>query len=299
MALVMRKFKRFYKKSFNNRGKKPPFKKRGQSSSLFKARAPDRFISVKEAANFEEWTRNRRKIAPGHRVDLSDMQGMEAIPTLFDMIGWVPLLTINELYYPKMIYEFYANLHKGIIERVENIPHQWVLSRIGGRDIAFDDRRMNYGFIAIEHMLATQSSSTKCLPYVYIHEKGFEKNNEGQLVRGGQDDNDKEDDDDEEQEEMNMDEEESDSEPEEETHKREIRRKKRQERTEEGSSLGSVTQPMEMIASLQASMNSQFDDLDGKISDIQERVMRLERGRRVKMIENFLSFPCFLLSYQT
>ncbi|KAI5681469.1 hypothetical protein M9H77_02697 [Catharanthus roseus] len=34
----MRKFKRFYKKGFNNRGKKPPFKKGGQSSSLFKAR---------------------------------------------------------------------------------------------------------------------------------------------------------------------------------------------------------------------------------------------------------------------
>ncbi|KAI5648748.1 hypothetical protein M9H77_34753 [Catharanthus roseus] len=34
----MRKFKRFNKKGFNNRGKKPPFKKGGQSSSLFKAR---------------------------------------------------------------------------------------------------------------------------------------------------------------------------------------------------------------------------------------------------------------------
>ncbi|KAI5654333.1 hypothetical protein M9H77_31520 [Catharanthus roseus] len=34
----MRKFKRFYKKDFNKRGKKTPFKKRGQSSSLFKAR---------------------------------------------------------------------------------------------------------------------------------------------------------------------------------------------------------------------------------------------------------------------
>ncbi|KAI5672742.1 hypothetical protein M9H77_13106 [Catharanthus roseus] len=34
----MRKFRRFYKKGFNNRGKKPPLKKGGQSSSLFKAR---------------------------------------------------------------------------------------------------------------------------------------------------------------------------------------------------------------------------------------------------------------------
>ncbi|KAI5647883.1 hypothetical protein M9H77_33888 [Catharanthus roseus] len=38
MALIIRKFKRFYKKGFNNRGKKPPLKKGGQSSSLFKAR---------------------------------------------------------------------------------------------------------------------------------------------------------------------------------------------------------------------------------------------------------------------
>ncbi|KAI5653032.1 hypothetical protein M9H77_30219 [Catharanthus roseus] len=34
----MRKFKTFYKKGFNKRGKNPPFKKGGQSSSLFKAR---------------------------------------------------------------------------------------------------------------------------------------------------------------------------------------------------------------------------------------------------------------------
>ncbi|KAI5649442.1 hypothetical protein M9H77_35447 [Catharanthus roseus] len=38
MALVRRKFKRFYKKGFSNRGKKPLLKKGGQSSSLFKAR---------------------------------------------------------------------------------------------------------------------------------------------------------------------------------------------------------------------------------------------------------------------
>ncbi|KAI5672314.1 hypothetical protein M9H77_12678 [Catharanthus roseus] len=38
-------------------------------------RLPERFISVKEAANFEEWTRKKRKIVPGYRVDLSDMEG--------------------------------------------------------------------------------------------------------------------------------------------------------------------------------------------------------------------------------
>ncbi|KAI5673080.1 hypothetical protein M9H77_13444 [Catharanthus roseus] len=38
LALVVKKFKKFYKKGFNKRGKKPPFKEGGQSSSLFKAR---------------------------------------------------------------------------------------------------------------------------------------------------------------------------------------------------------------------------------------------------------------------
>ncbi|KAI5648593.1 hypothetical protein M9H77_34598 [Catharanthus roseus] len=38
MTFVVRKFKKFYKKGFNKRGKKPPFKKGGQSSSLFKTR---------------------------------------------------------------------------------------------------------------------------------------------------------------------------------------------------------------------------------------------------------------------
>ncbi|KAI5672766.1 hypothetical protein M9H77_13130 [Catharanthus roseus] len=50
MALVMRKFKKFYKKDFNTRGKNPPFKKGGQSSSHFKARcfeynSPDHLVA--------------------------------------------------------------------------------------------------------------------------------------------------------------------------------------------------------------------------------------------------------------
>ncbi|KAI5671446.1 hypothetical protein M9H77_11810 [Catharanthus roseus] len=39
-----------------------------------RVRAPDILISLKEATNFEKWTRNRRKIDPGHRVDLNDTQ---------------------------------------------------------------------------------------------------------------------------------------------------------------------------------------------------------------------------------
>ncbi|KAI5674281.1 hypothetical protein M9H77_14645 [Catharanthus roseus] len=158
-------------------------------------------------------------------------------------------------------------------------------------------RRMNFGYMAIEHMLATQTSSTKCLSYgcflmkVFqyfmlnlvgvgdpigagkIYNKhtfkimGFAKKEEGMLVRGGQDDNesDKNDEDNEGQEVMNVDEEESEKEPEEETHKTEMRQKKRQERVEEGQSFESMTQVVDMIASLQASINNRLDALDEKI----------------------------------
>ncbi|KAI5652604.1 hypothetical protein M9H77_29791 [Catharanthus roseus] len=178
-----------------------------------------------------------------------------------------------------------------------------------------EHRRMNFGSMAIEHMLATQTSSIKCLPYgcfltkvfqyfllkmvrvgdhigigkIYskltFKRKEFLRNEEGMLVRGGQEDNDKSDDNDEEnegQEAMNMGEEESEGEPKEETFRREMRQKKRQERVEEGQSSGNVSQLMEMIAFMQASMNSHFDALYGKISDIQERVMRLEFCKKKK-----------------
>ncbi|KAI5670820.1 hypothetical protein M9H77_11184 [Catharanthus roseus] len=112
------------------------------------ARIPERFISVKEAANFEEWKRKRRKVAPGHRVDLSDMESMD------------------------------------------------------------------------------------------------------------------------------VDDEECEEEPEEENFRREMRQKKSQERVEEGQTSGSMSQLMDMIAFMQASLNNHFDALDGKISDIQEKFIR-------------------------
>ncbi|KAI5666911.1 hypothetical protein M9H77_16764 [Catharanthus roseus] len=96
-------------------------------------RAPGRFISMREATNFEEWTRKRRKIAPGHRVDLNYIEAGDHIS-------------------PGKIY----NKH--------------TFTRMG-----------------------------------------FEKNDEGQFVRGGQDDSDEDDDNNEENEEqegMNVDEEE-------------------------------------------------------------------------------------------
>ncbi|KAI5677344.1 hypothetical protein M9H77_08294 [Catharanthus roseus] len=141
-----------------------------------------------------------------------------------------------------------------------------------------EHRRMNFGFMAIEHMLATQSSSTKFLPYGYFLTRisqhfvinlvgvsdhigpgkiynqhtftriGFEKNNEGQLKRGGQEEIDEEDDDndDEEQEEMNIGEEESESETEEERFRGETRQKKRQEKMEEGSSLATLLEAKDL-----------------------------------------------------
>ncbi|KAI5677108.1 hypothetical protein M9H77_08058 [Catharanthus roseus] len=176
----------------------------------------------------------------------------------------------------------------------------------------YEHRRMNFRFMAIEHMLATQTSSTKCLPcgcfltkvfqYFVLNLVGvgdhigigkiynkhsfkrmrFSRNEEGMLVRGGQDDNNESDEDYEENKgkATNMDEEESEEEPEEETFRRKMRQKKRQERDEEGQLSGSVSQLMEMIASMQASMNGRFDTLDGKILDIQERIYKNKRFTR-------------------
>ncbi|KAI5681136.1 hypothetical protein M9H77_02363 [Catharanthus roseus] len=75
------------------------------------------------------------------------------------------------------------------------------------------------------------------------------------------------------QEAMNVDKEETEEEPEEETYRREMRQKKRQERVEEVQLSRSMTQIMDMITSLQASINIRLDALDRKISDIQERKM--------------------------
>ncbi|KAI5667731.1 hypothetical protein M9H77_17584 [Catharanthus roseus] len=232
---------------------------------------PERFISIKEAANFEEWARKMRKIAPGHRVDLFDMKGMEIIPNLFENIGWRPLFTVNELYNLEMIYEFYANLHEGRVQKQGNIIYQWVTSSMGSRDISFDDRMLNTILGTSEN--ATQNSFTKCFPYgcfftnvfqyfllnlvrigdhigirkIYnkhtFKRMGFSRNEEDMLVRGGQEDDDEEEDEEEDegQDAMNVDEEVSEEEPEEENLRREMRQKKRQERVEEGQSSGDVS----------------------------------------------------------
>ncbi|KAI5681799.1 hypothetical protein M9H77_03027 [Catharanthus roseus] len=180
-------------------------------------RGPERFIPIEEAANFEEWTRKRGKIAPGHKVDLSDM---EVIPNVS---------------------------HKSSITNI----YSFVMLAL------HEQRRMNFGYMAIDHMLVTQMSSTKYLPYgcfltkvfqyfvLYLVGVGdlirarkiynkhtfkrtdFAKNEEGMSVRGEQDDDDESVEDDEGMKgKKNIDEEESEIEPEEETYRREMRQRK-------------------------------------------------------------------------
>ncbi|KAI5652720.1 hypothetical protein M9H77_29907 [Catharanthus roseus] len=209
--------------------------------------------------------------------------------------------------YRRLLYHMISNIiipnvgHKSSITNM----HSFVMLAL------HEHRRMNFGYMAIEYMLATQSSSTKCLPYgcfitkifqyfvinlvgigdhighrnIYYQQTfkrmGFERNDEGGFIRGGQDQGDsEEEDDDEEQEEMHVSEEESDFEMEVERIGRETRRKKRQERPKEGSSSGSISQVMDMIASLQTMLCTRLDALDNKMTDIQEKVMRLEKGGR-------------------
>ncbi|KAI5649020.1 hypothetical protein M9H77_35025 [Catharanthus roseus] len=160
---------------------------------------------------------------------------MEAIPHLFEIIGWIPLLIVNELYYVDMIYEFYANLHKGRIERVDNVPHQWILTRIGEKDIAFDDRLLNEILDTPQDGIRVYTKNKKCFDPNLYSERRFEEI----FTR---------------REDMDVEEEDSDEETEVEVQRRETRQKKQQERTEEGSSSGSMSHLMDMIASLRTSL---------------------------------------------
>ncbi|KAI5659309.1 hypothetical protein M9H77_28102 [Catharanthus roseus] len=186
-------------------------------------RALERFISVKEAANFKEWTRKRTKIAPGHRVDLSDMEGMEIIPDLFNDISWRPLLTVNELerrfeeiFTKGEVLKRHDDINVSKLDAYGRLMHHMIsniiIPNVGHNDL------IGAGKIYNKHTFKIM---------------GFEKNEEGMLVRGGQDESDEDDEDNEGnegQEEKNIDEEESKTEQEEETFRRELRQKRRQER---------------------------------------------------------------------
>ncbi|KAI5652923.1 hypothetical protein M9H77_30110 [Catharanthus roseus] len=97
---------------------------------------------------------------------------MEIIPALFHDIGWGSLLIVDEPFYPMMLYEFYANLQRGRTQfghksSITNMRSYVMLAM-------HEHRKMNFGYVAIEHMLATQSSSTKCFPYGCFITKIFE-----------------------------------------------------------------------------------------------------------------------------
>ncbi|KAI5681098.1 hypothetical protein M9H77_02325 [Catharanthus roseus] len=275
--------------------------KKGKGKQVARSKTSlDKFISVQAATNYEDWTQKKRKIAPGHRVDLSDMGGIKIILALFYDFGWGSLLIVNESFYPMILYEFYANLQRGKTQSGGNV----ITSRVNGKNIVFDDKllnsiletpedgmcfyiknkkffdpnlysekrilnhiisnivipnvghkssitnmhsfvmlamheyiKMNFGYIATEHMLATQSSSTKCFPYGYFLTKvfqhfkitffgpndhigigeiynqnifkrmGFSRNEDGGLIRGSQEkdsENSKEEEEDEGNEPKNM-----------------------------------------------------------------------------------------------
>ncbi|KAI5657150.1 hypothetical protein M9H77_25943 [Catharanthus roseus] len=140
-------------------------KRRGKGKRApSRVRAPDRFISMRAATNFEEWTRRRRNIAQGHRVDLNDMECMKIIPNLFNSIGWVSLLTLDELYYPEMIYEFYTNLYKDRAEKVGNITHQWL-----------DDRFLNNILETPQDGIRFYTKNKKCFDPNLYSERRFEE----------------------------------------------------------------------------------------------------------------------------
>ncbi|KAI5657653.1 hypothetical protein M9H77_26446 [Catharanthus roseus] len=359
MALVMSKFKRFYKKGFNNKGKKPPFKKGGQSSSLFKARCFEyensRLIceskaileslevlkKQKECSNNDfqklllEYKNLCEKISSPEKclIDyevlkkkVNDLtlcierftQGKENFEKLLGLqrspfdkngIGYNHsnasskrtyfIKASSSLSHPCCTYCG----HKSSITNM----HSFVMLAM------HEHRKMNFGYITIEHMLATQSSSTKCLPCgcfitkIFQHFEinlvgvgdhidpgkiynqntfkriGFERTDEGLFIRGGQqgsddDDDDQEDNGDEEggNEPENMDKDETN----EEDIRREMRSKRRQEKKEEGSSLVDIGQLMARIIVMQSQLNGQLDDIDGKIQnrldDLDDRIVGIQ-----------------------
>ncbi|KAI5653371.1 hypothetical protein M9H77_30558 [Catharanthus roseus] len=256
--------------------------KKGKRKQAARSETPfDKFISVQAATNDEDWTQKKRKIAPGHRVNLSDMGDMEIIPALFHDIGvelnlvWNVIIsrvngknivfddkllnsiletledgmcfyTKNKKYFDPNLYSekrFEEIFTKGIVLKrsedrtvakldnygrilhhvisnivIPNVRHKSSITNMHSFVMLamHEHRKVNFGYIAIEHMLATQSSSTKCLPYGYFITKifqhfeinlvgvgdhigpgkiynqntfkrmGFERNDEGLFIRGGQ-----------------------------------------------------------------------------------------------------------------
>ncbi|KAI5681519.1 hypothetical protein M9H77_02747 [Catharanthus roseus] len=122
--------------------------------------------SSREAANFKEWIRKRRKIAQGYRVDLSDMVCIESIPNLFEDISWGPLLIQG------------------------NITYQWVTSRVGGRNISFDDRMLNTILGTPKNGIRFYTKNKKCFhPNIYSERRFEELFTKGEVLKSHDDRN--------------------------------------------------------------------------------------------------------------
>ncbi|KAI5654030.1 hypothetical protein M9H77_31217 [Catharanthus roseus] len=247
MALVMRKFKRFYKKNFNKRGKNPPFKKGGQKSSLFKARcfeysSTDHLVAdclkviEKEKGALEEKLETLKKKKKGKGLigawdqDTSESEGDEK-----GNICFMPME--NE------VQSSPSNSFSLIDDNYDVDPSSMLIEE------EIEEKQEN-------------DQEAQSLPQVVIYPKGH-TNDEiivdvSQGVRTRR-------------------------------FRRETRRKRRQEKMEEGSSSVDMGQLMARVIAMQSQLNGRLDDIDGKIQnrlddlddkivDIQNRVMRLERG---------------------
>ncbi|KAI5681235.1 hypothetical protein M9H77_02462 [Catharanthus roseus] len=233
------------------------------------------------------------------------MGSIGIIPTLFHDIGWGSLLIVNEPFYPMMLYEFIVNLQRGRTQSGGNV----ISSRVNGKNIVLDDKLLNSILETHEDGMCFCTKNRKCFdPNLYSEKRkifqhfeinfvgvgdhispgkiynqntfrrmGFERNDEGLFIRGGEQGSD-----DDMMKSINNGDEEEGNEPEsmddeEEDIRRAIRSKKRQERTEEGQSSVDTAQILDRIAAMEAQLNDRLD-LNDKIADIQNRVTRLEQG---------------------
>ncbi|KAI5682558.1 hypothetical protein M9H77_03786 [Catharanthus roseus] len=178
------------------------------------------------------------------------MGGMEIIPTVFHDICWGSLLIVNESFYPMMLHEFYANLQRGRTQSSGNVITSRVLQHF---KITF--------FGPNDHIGIDKIYNQNTLKRI-----GFSRNEDGRLIRGGQEEdseNSKEEEENEGNEPENMDEDKTN----EEEIQREMRSKRRQENMEEGSSSVDMGQLMARIIAIQYQLNGRLDDIDGKIKN--------------------------------
>ncbi|KAI5662651.1 hypothetical protein M9H77_21974 [Catharanthus roseus] len=111
--------------------------KKGKDKQVERSETPlDKFISVQAAANYEDWTKKKRKIAPGHRVSLSDME-----------------------------------FHKGRTQIGRNV----VTSRVNGKNIAFDDKLSNSILETPEDGMLFYTKNKKCFDPNLYSEKRFKE----------------------------------------------------------------------------------------------------------------------------